>query len=159
MSINNGDIVVALFLREDSRSFHWALAISRGGTVFYRMHARNDLSTPGWHYDSGDYHLFESRTLAAVIKIGNINRSHKSVLQINDLVKDIPHRIEWRDSDSRAPYNCRVWVRNAVRALNSARVIACPDALALEAECLAKGFTFVNQGYPMVIISDAMYSN
>ncbi|GJF00422.1 hypothetical protein PsYK624_167100 [Phanerochaete sordida] len=129
------DVVVALFHRNKPDSFHWALAVYGGGDSFVKFHATN---TPGglWAYKREDEATTETRPeLVALVKIGNLGAVGKTAEDVHDAVKDINMATPRQDGGRRTPFDCIIWLRQAVRALDAAGFLECKDAVALEEEC------------------------
>lgn len=80
--------------------------------------------------------------------------------QITELLKDIPMALSDHDRKTEANFDCRTWVKEAIRALNTAGVINCSDVnavvngelgkYALENEDAIKG----GFGDPQVYVSE-----
>ncbi|PPR07631.1 hypothetical protein CVT26_001699 [Gymnopilus dilepis] len=129
-----GDIFVALFLRADLASFHWALVIYLGGQadsaakrddgLWVKMHAKNTYGGI-WEYEKvemtteGEGGIFNEASV--LVKIGNIGRDldnlYEVVSRIDAQFKEIPHRTDRIDGGRKTRYDCIIWLRMAVRKL------------------------------------------
>lgn len=56
--------------------------------------------------------------------------------QLDELLKEIPMAVT-EPAEANEQFTPQVWIRQAARALNSAGIIRCPDARALENEILS----------------------
>lgn len=58
-----------------------------------------------------------------------------TVEYLQDIVSQVP-MVVLEPSEATEPFSSLIWIRQAVRALDHAGIISCPDALALEREML-----------------------
>lgn len=59
------------------------------------------------------------------VKIGKTDRSDEELIK---LFETIPMTIPTCDQETDGYFRCRVWLKQAIRALNDAGIISCPDA-------------------------------
>lgn len=129
------DIVVALFHRGKPDSFDWALAVYTGGPNFVKFRATNSVGGL-WTYTRETEAVIGVRPdLVALVKIGNLGAANKTVDDVHEAVKGIAMATPRQDGGRRTPFDCIIWMRQAVRALDAAGFLECKDAVALEEEC------------------------
>lgn len=66
-----------------------------------------------------------SESLCVAVKIGKTDRSDEELIK---LFETIPMTIPTCDQETDGYFRCRVWLKQAIRALNDAGIISCPDA-------------------------------
>ncbi|KAH8698376.1 hypothetical protein BGW36DRAFT_293664 [Talaromyces proteolyticus] len=120
---NKDRVYVALYARggRDPDAFHWAIIVGPkkegvGGSRGYRYHAiqRPDPSRTGhfiWVYEALEITLFQTNMLLGRILIAKVTNDTqlRTTLAAVPLVQDDPS------------WNCQVWVKNAIAALEADR--------------------------------------
>ncbi|EPQ56163.1 hypothetical protein GLOTRDRAFT_40659, partial [Gloeophyllum trabeum ATCC 11539] len=133
-----GHIFVVLFHRKKVDSFHWALAVEQTNRTFTKFHAKNTFGGI-WSYECTEQDIFKDAALVALVEIGKpqsrLNKTNTTVHDLHELFKAIPMATPRADGGRRTPFNCIIWLRQAVRSLSDHNVISCNDAVALENEC------------------------
>lgn len=145
------DIVLALnFIpgRSISVAFHWfiftchATDTSKEIQAGRKFHARRvdspEDTTPQWCYEDAEFTLATSATVATAAVIGRL-REGQTEGTLGALLSQIPLTIPQVDVGRESHFTCRVWVREALRAMHRHRYINCPDVDALEKEMWGYG--------------------
>ncbi|CAL1715430.1 unnamed protein product [Somion occarium] len=122
-AVQPGDIFVCCYNRQsDILPFHYALAIYIHGNTFRVFQAVNPSITL-WKYETKDSYVLSSQRLAAVNKIGNLERSGKTISDIDALLSVVEHRTPKDHGGRKVTYNCIIWTKVALRKLCDAEVI------------------------------------
>ncbi|KAK0468017.1 uncharacterized protein EV420DRAFT_1502382 [Desarmillaria tabescens] len=92
-----------------------------------------------WEYERVKFTLAKSQSVATAVVIGTIPSS-KTADDLHVILQAIPVPVIPEIDREREPnFNCRVWIREAVRRMNIMGYIQCPDVDALEAEIIGYG--------------------
>lgn len=141
----HSDIILALtFIDHRIPIFHWLLFIAERDQnnledailSGHKIHARLDRSirdVQTWHFESTEFTLATSASIAAAAVIGQL-KNDGSIRDLECLLERIPLSIPDEDVGREKEFTCRVWIRQALRAMNSAGFIYCPNVNKLEAE-------------------------
>ncbi|KAG8815021.1 hypothetical protein FRC17_000884 [Serendipita sp. 399] len=139
-----GDIVIGLKARVvKENSFHWVIGVclSHGYAKFHATNSASDL----WRFQSEitgseeEFKFLTAPDLAAIIKIGTLTRSGKTVEDIQSLFQHIPLATNRANGGRRVKFDCVMWLRMALQALHLEGIINCPDAKETINECQAFG--------------------
>ncbi|KAF9560138.1 hypothetical protein CPC08DRAFT_762926 [Agrocybe pediades] len=116
-------------------TYHWLIWVSEDGVSGTCAHATND--TGAFTFEKKCENIGTSRNnLSALIQIGSLRGTH-SVDDVVEILEKVPMKSPAGSEDEHVRFTCRIWIREAVRVLNSAGIIACGDVNALEEECKA----------------------
>ncbi|KAG6815639.1 hypothetical protein H0H87_010383 [Tephrocybe sp. NHM501043] len=118
-----GDILLTAFA--GSTEPHYTLSIMTSPETCMKYHATN-VSTGHFIFEAKPQYLLASLTLCVVLKIGTTRGI--STEQITPLLESIPMNLTQYDLRTEAYFDCRVWLKQAVRVLASRGIITCIDA-------------------------------
>jgi hypothetical protein len=128
--------VVDVGVSRNHLSIHLILKFSlQGVNSGWKVHAGTKGSTT-FHYSKDEWrHVNDDTSVVTFVKIGKIDEG-KNVDHLVEYVKDIPMDIvPESQKDSESKFSCRVFVKEAIRLLDKARVfVQCPDFNALAEE-------------------------
>ncbi|KAG7091275.1 hypothetical protein E1B28_010324 [Marasmius oreades] len=135
MSLPGNSISIGLTIRYpppgDPENFHWLMwlvaADTKNGIC---VHANNN--SGAFKFEAKPWNAATSQSLSALVQIGTLNKH--TIETLTALLKAIP--MASPDEDRGAVFNCRIWVREAVRVLERNGVLKCDSVDALQAELL-----------------------
>ncbi|KAL1952059.1 hypothetical protein VTO73DRAFT_1208 [Trametes versicolor] len=151
------EIILALNMKMDETTlegtptFHWHIWVpDRDATrerlcAGTKMHALGRRSrnpdgtlTERWGYESTEFTLTTSHTVAVAAILGHLPAG-KTVVDLDQVLSEIPMSVPVVDQGREREFTCRVWIREAMRRMHAHRYIHCPNVDALEAEMLRYG--------------------
>jgi len=117
--------------------FHWAIYVRDKGDKGMLFHATQ---SPSWKYIAKEYSFDKSMNALVADKIGSV--PHGTTLddikaKLDPIFQKVP--LEHSEVDKDREWDCCIWVRDAVRALNTAGAIKCTEVDLLEAEARKVG--------------------
>nr|VWO96038.1 Ubiquitin ligase complex F-box protein GRR1, putative [Ganoderma boninense] len=141
-------IVLALNLIDTNPPlFHWLLFVPKPGQGDskvqhgIKVHAVQDYSSGQsavtWAFEAAPFTLATSGSVTAAAVIGHLK--DKTEEQLVNVLATIPMVVPAVDIARENVFDCRVWIREALRRLHGAGFIHCPDVDALEAEMWGYG--------------------
>lgn len=137
-------IVIAIELVSDKPAYHWYFFVPTQGSIHEgtKIHATqlDPYHPESWTFEViPGYSLNTTRFVAAACVIG-LMPDGKSTEDLIDIVSAIPIGVVPEVDVGREPnFTCRVWIKEAVRRLHSARFVECPDVESLEREVYGFG--------------------
>jgi len=129
--------ISAVLLSRGDGTFHWALAlaIDNAPYSFRKLHA-TQLKGPGWEYEDIVHDitaLQQRKPVCVIVQIGHISPKNSSE-SIACILSSTPLGIVTERETKETTFNCRVWVREALRVLYDESIISCSDVESLEQE-------------------------
>ncbi|KZT50217.1 hypothetical protein CALCODRAFT_487320 [Calocera cornea HHB12733] len=118
-------LYLVLSYRVQKGTYHWLLVTTSDEVQPICFHAAQ---IPGWHYETKAWDMFRSQTSVIGIKIGK----YISANELNTVLAPVPMTTPAEEGD--VEFTCRIWVRAAIRHLNSLGMINCPNIDDLQAE-------------------------
>ncbi|KIM49061.1 hypothetical protein M413DRAFT_94659 [Hebeloma cylindrosporum] len=129
--LTGGTVYLGLKIRYptagDPERYHWFIWLTDDGQSSICVHATS--STGAFQFEAKPS---SSEAVSAITSIARLNGR-----DLNTLIEslgEIP--LETPQEDRGQEFNCRVWVRQAIRMLEGLGVLKCDDLAALEAEVI-----------------------
>ncbi|KAH8119767.1 hypothetical protein DFH11DRAFT_6271 [Phellopilus nigrolimitatus] len=140
-TLGGNALYIGLFFREASalnpELFHWTLlAKTHDKPTGILIHAASPV---GWAFEVKDYKFEASNTSVVAVKIGSLGSTISSEY-LTQILRQVP--IGRSMYEVPRVWNCRIWIRDAVRVLHQSKIINCPDVDALEAEVSQVGAVY-----------------
>ncbi|KAK0460309.1 hypothetical protein IW261DRAFT_1636312 [Armillaria novae-zelandiae] len=120
---SEGEIYVTAFFSTALDSFHYALSIMMDPFQCKMLHAR-ELWPDHFVFEDKENSLTSSATLCIALKIGDMR--YDTLEQVTALLQAIPMALPNGATDQR--FDCRVWLKEAIKVLNNQGVLRCADA-------------------------------
>lgn len=151
---NSSDIILALDRipnQQGKFAFHWYLWISERANSGYarqdglRLFIEKD-EDGEWTYSKERLNLATSTSVSAAAVIGRLP-NNRTTEDLEAVLKKIPMAIP-TDVYGRAylsQFNCRVWVREALKRMDAHKFINCPDVDVMDNEMASYGFNSVTE--------------
>ncbi|THH30614.1 hypothetical protein EUX98_g3586 [Antrodiella citrinella] len=127
-------LYAVLFSRGDG-TFHWTICAAVDERTAMKMHATNTLA---WVYEQKMHDILESVSACVAVKIGKLS-STADIDRVSSLLEKIPMSIPPAYRAIERRFRCRIWFKEALRALTTEGFISCPDVEAFERELLVYG--------------------
>ncbi|KAF8157191.1 hypothetical protein B0H34DRAFT_712641 [Crassisporium funariophilum] len=121
-----GDIYATTFL--NAVGFHYTLSVMKDTKICRRYHA-TELAKDHFIFETREETLEDSLIFCVAVKIGNIQQ--RTMEEITTLLEPIPITLPDCDTATEHRFNCRVWVKKAIRVLDEEGVLSCSDAYAV----------------------------
>ncbi|KXN81841.1 hypothetical protein AN958_03610, partial [Leucoagaricus sp. SymC.cos] len=141
----HNEVYVALTRTRIPGLLHWQLYVVEDPESGWRVHATTK-NSDNFCFAKDNWRYLEDGISIAFVKIGQIG-GESSVNKLVEYVKDIPMDIvPGNQKDSESKFSCRVWVKEAIRILDSIGVfVRCPDIGALVQEVNEQAAAAENQ--------------
>jgi len=119
---NSGIYIILSAVPSEAHLFHWGLYISVNGGQIY--HARNDGPDRTWKVEAKNRDtLIASKSMRLAMKIGTVKSSAQAD-EADELLRAVPVAKHGEYMEKyRERFTCRIWVREALDALNGAKIV------------------------------------